>query len=34
MGLCAAEPILDVQLPGRNRVAFQRVACRRTCPSC
>jgi (2Fe-2S) ferredoxin len=25
IGLCAFEPILDVQLPGRNRVSFQQV---------
>jgi len=25
IGLCAVEPIVDVQLPGKNRVSFQRV---------
>lgn len=25
IGICALEPILDVQLPGRNRVSFQKV---------
>ncbi|MDR1493131.1 MAG: NADH-quinone oxidoreductase subunit NuoF [Planctomycetaceae bacterium] len=24
VGLCAVEPILDVQLPGKNRISFQR----------
>jgi len=26
LGLCSAEPLLDVQLPGRTRVAFQRIS--------
>jgi len=25
IGLCAAEPLLDIQLPGKNRVSFQNV---------
>lgn len=25
IGLCAVEPIVDVQLPGKNRISFQRV---------
>ncbi len=25
IGLCAAEPIVDVQLPGRNRISFQHI---------
>lgn len=25
IGLCAVEPIMDIQLPGRNRVSFQEV---------
>ena len=26
IGLCSAEPLVDVQLPGRTRVCFQRVS--------
>ncbi len=25
IGLCAAEPLLDIQLPGKNRISFQQV---------
>jgi NADH:ubiquinone oxidoreductase subunit F (NADH-binding)/(2Fe-2S) ferredoxin/Pyruvate/2-oxoacid:ferredoxin oxidoreductase delta subunit len=25
IGLCSSEPIMDVQLPGRNRISFERV---------
>ena len=25
IGLCSAEPLLDIQLPGHNRISFQRV---------
>jgi len=25
IGMCSAEPLLDVQLPGKNRICFQKV---------
>ncbi|MBP7102523.1 MAG: 4Fe-4S binding protein [Bacteroidales bacterium] len=28
IGLCAVEPIVDVQLPGKNRISFQKVSCK------
>ena len=32
VGLCVAEPILDIQLPGRTRVAFQHVTAEKVAP--
>ena len=29
LGMCSAEPLLDVQLPGRTRLAFERVSAER-----
>ena len=30
IGLCSAEPLLDVQLPGRNRISFKGVTADKT----